>query len=127
MSAQRRLVEIFLGPMACSCSGMPSPAKLEKIDRALKLRRFLEKEQHETFQVKTWDLGDESIYEEGLRLLRGHLRDSGEIDLADRLAFAVNDATPSIAVDGKLEWIHDCPETADFLDRFVTAVKSKPS
>ena len=127
MSAQRRLVEIFLGPMACSCSGMPSPAKLQKIDSALTLRRFLEKEQQDTFQVKTWDLGDESIYEEGLRLLRDYLRDGGEGDLADRLAFAINDATPSIAVDGKIAWIRDCPETADFMDRFGTAAKSKQS
>jgi hypothetical protein len=106
---------------------MPSPAKLQKIDRALTLRRFLEKEQQDTFQVKTWDLGDESIYEEGLRLLRDYLRDGGEGDLADRLAFAINDATPSIAVDGKIAWIRDCPETADFMDRFGTAAKSKQS
>jgi len=127
MSAQRRLVEIFLGPTACSCSGMPSPAKLEKVDRALELRRFIEKEQQDAFQVKAWDLGDESMYEEGPRLLNNYLRGSGKTDLADRLAFAINDATPSIAVDGKIAWIRDCPEIADFMDRFGTAAKSNHS
>jgi len=73
MNESVRRVEIFLGPVACSCSGMPSPAKLEKIEKAL------------------------------------------------------NDATPSIAVDGKITWIRDCPETADFLDRFGTTAKNKQS
>ena len=71
MNESVRRVEIFLGPVACSCSGMPSPAKLEKK--------------------------------------------------------ALSDATPSIAVDGKITWIRDCPETADFLDRFGTTAKNKQS
>jgi hypothetical protein len=103
-------VEIFLGPMACSCSGMPSPAKLEKIDRALNLRRSIEKDYGGFLEVRTYDLGDEADYEEGLKLLGGYLKDAGETDLADRLAFAINDATPSVAVDGKLLWIRECPD-----------------
>ena len=99
MDEQTRKVEIFLGPMACTCSGMPSPAKLEKIDRAINLRRSIEKDHGDAFQIKTWDLGDDSSYEEGLKLLGRYLRDAGDTDLADRLAFAVNDATPSVAVE----------------------------
>jgi hypothetical protein len=119
-------VEIFISPMACSCSGMPSPAKLEKIDRALNLRRSIEKDYGDAFQVKTWDLGEDSSYEEGLKLLGRYLRDAGETDLADRLSFAVNDATPSVSVDGKLAWIRDCPVIDDFLDRLGTVARSKP-
>ena len=127
MAEQTRKVEIFLGPMACSCSGMPSPAKLEKVDGALNLRRSIEKEYGDAFQVKTWDLGEDSNYEEGLKLLGDYLRDAGEGELADRLAFAVNDATPSVAVDGKLVWIRDCPDMGDFLERCETAVRSETS
>ncbi|HEY5527386.1 MAG TPA: hypothetical protein VIK02_07385 [Candidatus Anoxymicrobiaceae bacterium] len=127
MNESVRRVEIFLGPVACSCSGMPSPAKLEKIEKALNLKRSLEKDYGDAFKVKTWDLGDDSCYEEGLKVLARYLREAGEIELAAGLAFAVNDATPSIAVDGKITWIRDCPETADFLDRFGTTAKNKQS
>ena len=65
MNESVRRVEIFLGPVACSCSGMPSPAKLEKIEKALNLKRSLEKDYGDAFKVKTWDLGDDSCYEEG--------------------------------------------------------------
>jgi len=126
MTGARRRVEIFLGPMACSCSGMPSPAKLEKIDSALILKRSIEKDYGDAFQIKTWDLGDDSSYEEGLKLLERYLRDTGETDLAEGLAFAINDATPSVAVDGKLVWIRDCPVIDDFLDRFGTVARSTP-
>ena len=123
----KKRAEIFLGPMACSCSGMPSPAKLQKIDIALNLRRSIEKDYGDAFQVKTWDLGDDSCYEKGLKLLGDYLRAAGEAELADRLAFAVNDATPSVAVDGKLVWIRDCPDMCDFLERCETAVRSETS
>lgn len=51
----------------------------------------------------------------------GCLRDAGEPELADRLAYAVKDATPSVAVDGKLIWIGDCPPIVDFVERLEQA------
>ncbi len=120
-------VEIFLGPMACACSGMPSPAKVEKINRALALKRSLERDSGDSFSVKAWDLGDDSDYEEGLMVLREYLRNAGRSELSERLAFALNDATPSVAVNGKLIWIRDCPEADDFLKQFETAADGEAS
>jgi len=110
----RRKVDIFIGPIACSCAGGPSPAKQEKITRAFALEGAL-KEMGDRFEVRMWRLGDEREYEEGLAALRGYLRDAGEEELADRLAFAVNDATPSVALDGKLMWVRDCPTAEELL------------
>jgi len=101
-------VDIFIGPIACSCAGGPSPAKQEKITRAFGLEGPL-KEMGDRFEVRTWRLGDDRDYEEGLAALRRYLRDAGEEELADRLTFAINDATPSVALNGKLMWIRDCP------------------
>lgn len=115
MAEPARKVEIFLGPIACSCSGMPSPAKMEKIDRTLNLRRAIEEDCGDVLQVKTWDLGEDADYEAGLKLLGKYLRDAGEDELADRLAFSVNEATPSVAVDGRLGWIRDCPRIEELL------------
>ena len=127
MSKQRRSVEIFLGPTACSCSGMPSPAKLEKVERTLNLRSGLEEGYADVFSVRTWDLGMDGDYEEGMKVLGSYLRDAGDDELAEHLAFAVRDATPSVAVDGKLVWIRDCPSVVEILERFGTGAISKPS
>ncbi len=124
---RRREVEIFLGPMACSCAGMPSPAKMEKVSRALNLERALQKDYEGVFSVKTWNLGADEEYEEGINVLGAYLDDAGEAELAEHPVFAVRDVTPSVAVDGKLVWIGDCPEAAGYLERFGTAARSKPS
>lgn len=104
----KRRVEIFIGPAACSCAGGLSPAKQDKIARAFALKSAL-RGISDRFEIRTWRLGDDEDYEEGLATLVGYLRDAGEEDLADRLAFALNDATPSVALDGKLVWVRDCP------------------
>ncbi|MBK5092529.1 MAG: hypothetical protein JJE48_03315 [Actinobacteria bacterium] len=104
----KRKVEIFIGPIACSCAGGQSPARQEKIARAFALEHTL-KGMPDRFDVSTWRLGDDEDYEEGLAALRRYLRDAGEKDLADRLAFAVNDMTPAVALDGKLIRVRDCP------------------
>ena len=117
MTDTRHRVEIFLGPLACSCAGMPSPAKLEKIDRSLRLISGLEENCGDVFSVKTWDLGTDEDYEEGIQVLGRYLREAENEELADHLAFAVKDATPSVAVDGKLIWVHDCPDMEDFMER----------
>ena len=104
----KRKVEIFIGPIACSCAGGLSPAKQEKITRAFALEGAL-KEMGDRFEVKTWRLGDDDDYDEGLPVLRRYMREAGEEELADRLAFALNDAMPSVALDGKLRWVRDCP------------------
>jgi len=104
----KRRVEIFIGPTACSCAGGPSPARQEKIAKAFALKSDLEG-MVDRCDVRTWRLGDDEDYEEGLVILGGYLREAGEGELADRLAFALNDATPSVALDGKLVWVRDCP------------------
>ena len=125
MTPAKRYVEIFIGPIPCSCAGGPSPARQQKIGMAFALKSAFEND--ERFEVRTWKLGDDSSYEEGLKLLGEYLRDAGESEIADRLAFAVNSATPSVAVDGKLVWIRDCPDVADLLERFGTAVRRDTS
>ena len=114
MTSAKRHVEIFIGPIACSCAGGPSPAKQEKITRAFALEGAL-KEMGDRFEVRMWRLGDDREYEEGLTALRRYLREAGEEELADRLAFVVNDATPSVALDGKLMWVRDCPTVEELL------------
>jgi len=114
MTPAKRHVEIFIGPIACSCAGGPSPAKQEKITRALALEGTL-KEMGDRFDVHTWRLGDDDDYEEGMAALRKYLREAGEEELADRLAFALNDATPSVALDRKLMWVRDCPTVEELL------------
>ena len=104
----KKRVEIFIGPIACSCAGGLSPARQEKITRAFELESAL-RGMSDRFEIRTWRLGDDEDYEEGLAALGGYLREAGEGDLADRLAFALNDATPSMALDGKLVWIRACP------------------
>lgn len=122
MVEQTRKVEIFIGYIACSCAGGPSPAKQEKITRAFALEGAL-KEMGDRFEVRTWRLGDDDEYEEGTAALRTYLREAGEEELADRLAFALNDATPSVALDGKLMWIRDCPA----VDEVVSKAESSPA
>lgn len=103
-----RKVEIFIGPISCSCAGGPTPAKQEKITRAFTLDGAL-KEMGDRFDVRTWRLGDDGDYEEGMAILRRYLSEAGEEELAGRLAYALGAATPSVAVNGKLAWIRDCP------------------
>ncbi|MBU1672275.1 MAG: hypothetical protein KKF41_10935 [Actinobacteria bacterium] len=109
-----RRVEIFIGPIACSCAGGPTPARQEKINRAFALEQELEKIEGGP-QVRTWRLGDEEDYGEGLGILGGYLRDAGEVELAEGLAFSINSVTPAVAVDGRLVSIGDAPSAGEVL------------
>ena len=47
------------------------------------------------------DLGDDTVYDDALKVLARYLREAGEAEFADRVAFALNSVTPSLAVDGR--------------------------
>ncbi len=115
MTPAKRHVEIFIGPIACSCAGGPSPARQEKITRAFALNSALEKD--DEFDVRAWMLGEDDDYEEGMRALRGYLERAGEEELASNLAFAVNSATPSVAIDGRLVYLGEAPTPEQLLAR----------
>jgi hypothetical protein len=121
MTPVKRHVEIFIGPIACSCAGGPSPAKQEKIARAFALKSALEKD--EGFDVRTWRLGEDDDYEEGMLTLRGYLERAGEEGLAANLGFAVNSATPSVAIEGRLEYLGEVPTP----ERFLVHVRKVPA
>jgi hypothetical protein len=80
---------------------------------AFALKSTLEKD--EGFDVRIWRLGDGEDYEEGLAAPGGYFREAGEVELAGKLAFAVNDATPSVALDGKLIRVLDCPTVEELV------------
>jgi hypothetical protein len=67
--------------------------------------------------VRTWRLGEDDDYEEGVRTLRGYLERAVEEELAANLAFAVNGATASVAVEGRLEYLAEVPTPERFLAR----------
>jgi len=108
-------VKIFLGPIACSCAGGPSPAAQEKLTKAFALKNTLEKDGR--FDVRTWRLGEDEEYEEGIGTLRMYLESAGEDELASNIGFSLNTATPSIAVEGRLEYLGDVPGAERFLAR----------
>ncbi|HEY5530625.1 MAG TPA: hypothetical protein VIK22_01330 [Candidatus Anoxymicrobiaceae bacterium] len=117
MTSAKRHVEIFIGPIACSCAGGPSPAKQEKITRALALKWALQNEYKAEFDLRVFDLGNEYEYEEGYRMLRQRLEEVGERERAQGAAYALKDLTPAVAVDARLEWIGDAPIIEDFMRR----------
>lgn len=119
MTDKKRCVEIFIGPIACSCAGGPSPAKQEKLTRAFTLKNALEKDGR--FDVRIWRLGEDKEYEKGLLTLMSYLKEAGEDELATNLAFSVNSATPSVVVDGKLKYLGEAPPAERFLAEFQEA------
>ncbi len=120
----RTRVELFLGPIAATCAGGPTPAKQEKITKAFALRTELETRHPDRFEVITWDLGRDEDYEKGLKRLGRYLLEAGEDDAAEAVAFAVNVATPAVAVHSELVWIGDCP-TVDELIEWVENAQEK--
>lgn len=106
-------VEIFIPPTSCQCGAHPTPARQEKIGRALALCRYLQG--IETIDLEVCDLGDDVACSDGMRRLSALLREAGESELSARAAYAMNEITPSVAVDGKLVCIKDCP-TSDAFD-----------
>lgn len=112
---KKKRVDIFIGPIACTCAGGPSPAKQEKITKAFTLKNALKKEPVR-FEVFTWNLGEDDKYGEGFELLRKYLLDSGKRELSENLAFSINNATPSVAVDGDIVNSNDIPTYNEFIN-----------
>jgi hypothetical protein len=112
-------VELFLGRIPCSCAGGLTPAKQEKVTRAIALKSALEREHKDGFDLHVFDLGNEAEFEEGLRLLTLRLENTDESDRAQGAAYALKDLTPSVAVDGRLEWIGEAPGIEEFKQRLA--------
>ena len=112
----RKEVEIFMGPIACSCAGGPTPARQEKLTRAFLLKRTLEKEHVDSFEVTVVNLGDEREYEEGITRLKRYIGEAGEGQGEDGLAFSLDSVTPAVSVDGRLISLGDCPSVGDFME-----------
>jgi len=107
-------VEVFLGPVACSCSGVFSLRDQEKHSRAEMLIAALRERPGEV-DVRVYDPSEDSAYAEYMKKLKGYLRRAGEDELADRAAFSLKQITPAIAVDGRLEYFGSVPEIAQLL------------
>ncbi len=114
----KKKVEIFIGPIACTCAGGPTPAKQEAISRVFALKRALEKELVNDFELTLYNLQDSSSYEVGIRRLKELLERKGEKERAARAGFLINMLTPAIAVDGDIIAIGECPSLEDFSARF---------
>lgn len=72
--------------------------------------------------MRAWRLGEDDTYDKGMRTLRKYLERAREEELAANLAFAVNSATPSLAVDGRLEYLAEAPTP----ERFLMRVRKAP-
>ena len=113
---EKTKVEIFMGPTACSCAGGPTPARQEKLTRAFLLKRALEKEHADSFEVTVVNLGDEREYEEGITRLKRYIGEAGEGQGEDGIAFSLDSVTPAVSVDGRLISLGDCPSVGDFME-----------
>lgn len=105
-----------MGPIACSCTGGPTPARQEKLTRAFLLKRALEKEHADSLEVAVVNLGDEREYEEGITRLRRYIGETGEGQGEDGIAFSLDGVTPAVSVDGRLVSLGDCPPVGDFME-----------
>lgn len=111
-------VEVFLGPIACSCSGVFSLRDQERHSRAEMLIAAL-KDRTDDIELRVFDPSEDSAYADYMKKLKGYLRQAGEDELADRIAFSLKQVTPAIAVDGELVYYGTVPELADFLSRLA--------
>jgi hypothetical protein len=111
-------VEIFLGPIACSCSGVFSLRDQEKHSQAEMLIAALQ-DHGDEIDLHVYDPSEDGAYAEYMKKLRGYLRRAGEDDLADRIAFSLKQITPAVAVDGKLECLGAVPAGDDFIVRLI--------
>jgi len=109
-------VEIFLGPMACSCSGVFSLRDQEKHSRAEMFIAAL-RECADEVELRVFDPSEDSAYAEYIKKLKGYLRQAGEEELADRISFSLKQITPAVAVDGRLECFGAVPPMEEFLKR----------
>ncbi len=115
MHDARKIVEIFPGPVACDCSGIGTPRDQEKQSRLSRIINLLETEYADRVELVHRNIFDDAQYAESLRILARYLREKGDEDLADRVAFSVRQVTPAIAVDGELLYVGNAPELPDFL------------
>jgi hypothetical protein len=111
-----RRVEIFLGPMACSCSGVFALRDQEKHSRAEMLIAAL-RERPDEVELRIFDPSEDGAYAEYMKKLKGYLRQAGEDELADRIAFSLKQVTPAVAVDGRLECFGTAPDATEFLEK----------
>jgi len=107
-------VEVFLGPVACSCSGVFSLRDQEKHSRAEMLITAL-RDRPDDIELRVYDPSEDNAYAEYMKKLKGYLRQVGEEEFADRIAFSLKQVTPAIAVDGILECYGSVPEIKGFL------------
>lgn len=112
-------VEVFLGPVACSCSGVFSLRDQEKHSRAEMLIAAL-RDRPDVIELRVYDPSEDNAYAEYMKKLKGYLRQAGEDELADRIAFSLKQITPAIAVNGILECYGSVPCTGEFLDRLIS-------
>ncbi len=113
---EKTKVEIFMGPTACSCAGGPTPPRQEKLTRAFLLKRALEKEHVDSFEVTVVNLGDAREYEEGITRLKRCIGEAGEGQGEDSIAFSLDSVTPAVSVDGRLVSFGDCPSIGEFME-----------
>jgi len=111
-------VEVFLGPVTCSCSGVFSLRDQEKHSQAEMLIAAI-RDHPDDIELLVYDPSEDNAYAEYVKKLKGYLRQAGEDELADRIAFSLKQVTPAIAVDGMLYCYGSVPEREDFLRRLV--------
>ncbi len=111
----KRTVEVFLGPMACACSGLVDLKEEEKHTRAEMVIEALEKRPDEV-DLLVHRASDEEGYPDLLQRLSGYLRNAGEDEFADRVAFSIRYVTPAIVVDGELRHFGRVPGAEEFLE-----------
>lgn len=109
-------VEVFLGPRACSCSGVFSLRDQEMHSRAEMLIAAL-RERPDEVDLRVFDPSEDSAYAGYMEKLAGYLRRAGEGELADRIAFSLKQITPAVAVDGRLECFGTVPPADEFMHR----------
>jgi hypothetical protein len=107
-------VEIFLGPMACACSGLVDLKAEEKHTRAEMIARAL-REMPDTVGLVVLRADDEDAYPEFFKRLSALLREAGEEEFAERVGFSIRYVTPAIAVDGALRCFGQVPDVKEFL------------
>ncbi len=107
-------IEVWPGPVAVDCSGVGTPRDQEKQSRLSQLVHILQTEYPDRVELVIRDIFDDAHYSESLYVLRRYLRQRGDEDLADRVAFSVRQVTPAIAVDGELRYVGNAPAPGDF-------------
>lgn len=114
MSEAEHVVEVFLGPIACACSGLVNLKEEEKYTQAEMIIKAL-REHPDEVELLVYRAGNEETYGDFLSRLATHLRSAGEDDFADRVAFSIRYVTPAVAVDGALKYFGQVPSVNEFL------------